>query len=291
MSNEQAVAQRLHLTVIGRLAGGEAGAYGVRTDKGAQAVLKVLATHPAGTLPHIQHGIALATRLRASGYPAPRYWDAGIVDGTVYTLQELVAGRVPDVLSVAHANRLVELWSAHAGAAPKTDAWARHLTTALERGTEALFVDHTVVRASHPHAAELVDEIVHETAGVDSAAFGTSDVVHGDFHHRNLLATGEHVTAVFDWEAARSGDARFDLAKLAFWTEVAAAGGQAEPAAAALVKQRAAESIPPDVRAPLAALIALQQLTFAARTRPQLLDWSLAAVDRSLRPLWQHTDG
>jgi Ser/Thr protein kinase RdoA (MazF antagonist) len=41
-------------------------------------------------------------------------------------------------------------------------------------------------------------------------------IVHGDFHHRNLLTENRRVTAVVDWDDAIEGDPVFDLVTLAF---------------------------------------------------------------------------
>jgi hypothetical protein len=110
----------------------------------------------------------------------------------VYTLQELVAGEVPDTLSLGHARRLVELWALHSAVSAEDDGWATDAVEALSRGTEAMYVDHGVIRRADPR--------------------------------------GER---------------------------------------------------------PLAGLIALQQLTFASPRRPDLLEWSVDAVEAVLAPCWR----
>jgi thiamine kinase-like enzyme len=47
------------------------------------------------------------------------------------------------------------------------------------------------------------------------------DIVHGDFHHRNLLVADGRVSAVVDWDDADVGDPAFDLVTLAFCSVVA----------------------------------------------------------------------
>ena len=44
------------------------------------------------------------------------------------------------------------------------------------------------------------------------------DVVHYDFSPYNMLADGDRITGVVDWDGATSGDAAFDLVTLAFYT-------------------------------------------------------------------------
>ena len=60
-----------------------------------------------------------------------------------------------------------------------------------------------------------------------------------------------------------------------------------DPQARDLVVEAAEATIPPDVHAAFAGVYALQQLTFAVRTRPELLDWSLTAVEKALAPRWR----
>ncbi|HMJ77041.1 MAG TPA: aminoglycoside phosphotransferase family protein [Iamia sp.] len=43
-------------------------------------------------------------------------------------------------------------------------------------------------------------------------------LVHGDLVNRNVLVSGDQVTAVFDWGCARYGDPLFDVAWLDVWT-------------------------------------------------------------------------
>jgi aminoglycoside phosphotransferase (APT) family kinase protein len=149
-----------------------------------------------------------------------------------------------------------------------------------------LYVNHSVVRAAGSRAAGLLDEIVEVGTRVDVADFHNDDVVHGDFHHRNILVGGDRVTAVVDWEGARAGDARLDIAKLAFWSETVGRF-PAEPDAAIYLKGFAELHIPPAVDAALAGLLALQQVNFAARSRPELREWSLEVVERILAPHWR----
>ena len=163
----------------------------------------------------VQRSIALVETLRSRGYPAPRYFDAGELDGVVYSVQERVAGAIPDVLREPHARRLVELTSMHADVADADTVWASAVVEGLRTGTEKVWVDHVVLRGADERVVTILDEVVEVGARTDVDMFRTTDVVHGDFHHRNFLAVGDEVTAVFDWETAAVGDARADLAKLA----------------------------------------------------------------------------
>ena len=45
-----------------------------------------------------------------------------------------------------------------------------------------------------------------------------TDVVHYDFSPYNIIASGDRITGVVDWDGATSGDAAFDLVTLATYT-------------------------------------------------------------------------
>ena len=60
--------------------------------------------------------------------------------------------------------------------------------------------------------------VLRDTADVE---LSHTTVVHGDFHHRNCLVTGDTVTGIFDWDIAGAGDWRFDLVCLAFACAIA----------------------------------------------------------------------
>jgi aminoglycoside phosphotransferase (APT) family kinase protein len=233
----------------------------------------------------VERAIGLVEVLRGRGYPVPRYLDVGEIEGSVYSVQERVAGAVPDVLGVAHARRLLDLVELHADAADPDAAWSRTMVDAMRIGTEALWTDHAVLRTAEPRVVALLEEVIELGLRTEPEIFRQTDVVHGDFHHRNLLAVGDDVAAVFDWESATVGDARSDLAKLAFWCE--AAVDQVDPAARAVVVEKAEELIPPDVFAAFSAVTAVQLLTFAVRARPELFEWMLDAVVRAAAPRWR----
>ena len=67
-------------------------------------------------------------------------------------------------------------------------------------------------------------------------------IVHGDFHHANVLVDRDEVTGVLDWEIAGPGDWRFDLVVLAFGCHIAP--GSCEPAASSWSPRRFASTAP-----------------------------------------------
>jgi aminoglycoside phosphotransferase (APT) family kinase protein len=276
------VARHLHLALGARLAGGEFGAFRVADAGGRSGVLKLLPPSPGLSLARVRRAVDLADRLRPARYPIPEYWDVGEVDGVVYSVQARCAGEVPDRLTLPQAQRMLDLWRLHADAASAPGQWASYAVLALRHGAPGGLIDHAAVRAAGPRPAALIDEAAAVGERIDASRFRALDIVHGDFHHRNLLVDADGgVTAIFDWEGAHPGDSRLDLATLNFWT---VATGQP---CAAWVTEQARALIEPVVRGVLAALIAGGLLTFAVDARPGYMEWALEAAEQVLAPQWR----
>ena len=78
--------------------------------------------------PEWSTGVAMASRLRALGYPASNYVDTGTTDHLVWSLQHVLPGRVPDLFTAAHATQLIALARRHdidSGMRQPWDALAR----------------------------------------------------------------------------------------------------------------------------------------------------------------------
>jgi aminoglycoside phosphotransferase (APT) family kinase protein len=277
------LAKQLALTLEHRLAGGAFGAHRARTAGGDAVVFKVLPDHPGFSPGRVARAVELAATMRANGCPVPRFLGTGNVDGRVYTIQEFVAGEAPAVLRLPHAEQLVRVWQRFAGAAEAAGtaastegrARAEDIVTGLRTGTERVFIDHAVLRqAPDPRVRAVLDLAVEIGHSVEPATFRFGDVVHGDFDHSNVLVDGDRVVAVFDWEGAHTGDSRIDIMSLA----TVPGADQVEPAAARFLAATVAEAVPDGVRRAVLALGALQRLTFAVRTRPDLLEWALSTT-------------
>jgi len=282
-----AVAEALGWRVVRPYAGGEFGATLVEDARGGRAVLKAVPDGPAWT-PAWAASVGLAERLRATGYPAPRYLGTGTAAGHRYTIQEEMAGEVPDLLTGAHARQLLALAERHAGMgagprAPHVPAWRDAVRDALG-GT--LRPERTaLVRASGPEAARLLDEVEALSGRLGGLALRSEDVVHGDFHHRNLLADGDRVTAVIDWEQAMPGDWRYDVLWLAFWCRADRRG--VEPLAAELAGGHADALVRPDERAVYAGLLTLRLLDLFAHLWPDRLTRAIGWCESILAPSWR----
>lgn len=270
------IAKQLGFDLQRQLGGGAFGAFLARTGAGAEVVLKVLPDHPGFSHERVSKAVQCAEKVRASGYPVPQYLQVGSAQDRVFTVQEYVGGEVPDVLRLPHAAQLVDLWRQHEKVAGEwADAGrarAEDIVTGLRVGTENVFVDHAVLRtAADPRVRRVLDVAIGIGHDVQPETFRWADVVHGDFDQSNVLVRGDRVVAVFDWEGAHAGDSRADLVGLS----AVPAPEDVEPAAAQFLRRVIGASVPAPVRRAVLALGALQRLTFAVRSRPDLLEWAL----------------
>jgi Ser/Thr protein kinase RdoA (MazF antagonist) len=277
------VAAQLGLTIEGRLAGGEHGALAAVDADGRPIVLKLF---PVGRAARLAAALEVAAAVRARGVPVPDPYRSGVTADAAFTLQRRCRGEVPVVFGDEHAVQMLEFWEHHQGAMSDDGEWPLAVVAALRRGDPDLDADHGPIRAAGGPAAALLDELVTLGADADPSVLSSTDAMHGDWHHHNVLVDGARVTTVFDWEAARAGDARGDLLYLAFWASVYAGTEVAEDATARL--RAAVEArVEPAARRVLAGLIALQQLWFVAAHRPHRLAGMVERVERHLAPQWR----
>jgi aminoglycoside phosphotransferase (APT) family kinase protein len=183
---------------------------------------------------------------------------------------------VPEPFTAAHARRLLELVAAHAGAAGPSsdpDPVSRRLAVELDGA-----VDRLSARDDTTGLARMLGRALDDADA--KALTRTEDVVHGDYHHRNVFTVGDEVTAVFDWELAYAGDWRIDLLNLACWAQWLP--DQFEPDATATLVDAAEAACPPAVLARFAAIHCLRQLDFDLRVHPDRLPFLLDAIQRTV---------
>lgn len=194
----------------------------------------------ADPVPIMTHGIfeleqefALLRDLHASGFPAPLPLELASklpgVDGTFYTMARL-PGRVPSSLLGAQQQRfsealllrlaelLAELHRVPLARfanyfAQYEDASAIHETIEQRyrrnlRGWRAYLRE--VEHLPSPYIVWLLDWLERHVPQ-DSR---TPVLTHGDFNVHNVLADGDRITAVLDWECADFGAPELDLAYL-----------------------------------------------------------------------------
>jgi aminoglycoside phosphotransferase (APT) family kinase protein len=269
------VADHLGLSVVRPLAGGEFGATLVADDKGRELVLKVLASEAfAG---QFQRGAEIANHLRGRGYPAPGYAGTGSALGATWSLQEHRPGEIPDVMTERHMRRLLELCEMHVRAAPSPGSWRKECIARIEEPISSVLANNATRRLGEELAAT-----IQRSSGVETLEDG---FVHGDFHHRNFLAVGERITAVFDWEFASAGDWRYDLVTLAFWSTLIP--WSIPPDVARIAVERMHQHCPPDILAFLVALRAIVQLDFDVRVHPERLPQIIPGLESTVAPWWR----
>ena len=211
------------LTLVGRLTGGETGAFEVRGHDGERLVLK-WSTDPEVFVERAE-AVALTERLRTgAGWPVPRQ---SILElpGLQVTLQELLPGEMVTVLTPPLADQLLALHDRRKGLAWREDRrhFGEELVTTLTVGGRG-YCRHDTLRAFDDRTRRLDDRIVEIGESAEPDGFPTDDIVHWDLHNENVLALDGRVTAIVDSEYALAGDAGFDLVTLALCTLGSAPG-------------------------------------------------------------------
>ena len=128
---------------------------------------------------------------------------------------------------------------------------------------------------------EVLAPVLDDTADV---VLAQTAIVHGDFHHRNLLVDGDEVTGVFDWEIAGPGDWRFDLVCLAFACQMYPK--TVEPAAFSAVMDGVREHCDAPVAAFLTACQTLRALSMIRAQRPEWIERASRRMQSALACWW-----
>ena len=206
------LAEAIGVEVVRKLAHGEgAGAYEVRLANGVPAVLKV----DADDALDFAHSIRFTEALRVRGYPAPASLASGEVDGTGYELTEKMPGDPVEQITAEHVPQLVALVQMQRDVGlPGRAPWLADVVASLTDG----FVGYCELDRLRAHNPALLDRLQEIAAGSRRLDVASRDVVHYDLSPYNVLAEGDRITGVVDWQGATSGDAAFDLVTLAYYT-------------------------------------------------------------------------
>lgn len=230
---------------------------------------------PAG----LRAAVATTGRLRAVGYPAPRYRLVGFAPapGVSYSVQESLPG-VPlgarlDGTVLDRLLGLNELQRGRAGAGSR-DWPGQIIETVLRCGEGFCLLEP--LRAYSPVTARLLAALQRLVADHAGERAPTDDVVHFDFQGANILVERGRVSGVVDWEGTRAGDCAFDLATLFFLSDDAGGDGAAPGPRERLWRRLVARTTPGLRRIYLAHLI-LRQADWAIRFHDR------EAVERALR--------
>lgn len=271
------VADALDVQVVRQFSGGAFGAFHVRTAAGNSAVLKLLPNWPEYELHRVVAAADIVHGLEADGYPAPRFLDVGSVAGTVYSMQEYVAAKVPQQLPDSASTTLLALYRRHEAALPDGSGagWGTELIGRIHR------IDELRQRTDDKRIRRIIDRVLEAAETGDPNVFRTNDVVHGDFHPGNVLARSGRVVAIIDWESAQPGDCRADLIRM-----YAAMATWSHPGST-LFRTELDRTTPPQVRRPIAAELIALHLRYALFAEPGALDWALREAELLLdRDRW-----
>ncbi|HXW34148.1 MAG TPA: phosphotransferase, partial [Acidimicrobiales bacterium] len=100
-----------------------------------------------------------------------------------------------------------------AGEADPKRAWREYVSQCLTEGANGYCL-HETLRSYSAESRAVLGWI--ESIGAAVGDLPSEDLVHLDFHHRNVLRVGNRLSAVVDWESCRPGDRAFDLVTFAF---------------------------------------------------------------------------
>ena len=259
----------LHLG--GRCAGGEVGAYHAEDEHGRRLIVK-WTDDPAdaGRLELVVHRV---NGLRARGYPVPEYLGAWAVDGAAVVVQEAIPGRWCDDVTHALVDQVLVIGPLQSGAADGSGGWADYMRRTLTEGAQGYCL-HEPLRVHSPETRRLLDWV--ESVGRDVGRLPEGDLVHVDFHHRNMLREDGLLTAVVDWEGCRPGDRAFDLVTFCFgMTDAVQEAGVEERVWAAACDLAGIERL-----APYVAHMALRRVDWSIRHHPDEVDRVLGLAFR-----------
>lgn len=247
----------VELEAVGFFEGGEVGAADVRGGDGVRYVLKWWEDDGAAG----RRAAVLVERLRRRGYPIPRFVLADQFGDVTVMLQEFVGGETSDSVTDAVVERLLALNALQSGAADTNGAsWTSYVADSLVNGCNGYCL-HQPLRDYDGRTRSLLRSVA--ATGRALSELPSGDVVHLDFHHRNVLVSDNDVRAVIDWEGCRTGDAAFDLVTLTFGLSVARVSAQAR----ARVWGEVCRRTDMNTRQAYAAHMALRQVDWSIRHR------------------------
>jgi aminoglycoside phosphotransferase (APT) family kinase protein len=243
------------LRVEGPCPGGQTGAAYVSWPDGRRSVLTF---RPGITLAVMRDGpLAVIDALRQVGYPAPAPELAAPADDAIALVWELLPGSPITHLSTAlldHALALNDLQANRLADFPGIPAVRLYLTS-----DGPGFCLHQPLR-EHSSRSRALERWITATGASYPDHLSGDDAVHCDYQQTNLLADGERITGVVDWDGAGRGDRRLDLVTLRFGIHAITADAEA-----AQRLDRIIDLIPSHVLAPAWAHMSLRMTDWAIR--------------------------
>jgi hypothetical protein len=191
---------------------GFGGAWLLSDSDGRRAILKLNTdmAHRVGRLPQ------LIDRIRAAGYPTPRWLAAGeTLDGTAYHVVDFVSGepmsRSP--LTLRAVENLIEVIERQTGLDPDpTVDWTGYVwQCAFGNGEND---PRPMTRQLGQSGIELIERFDDLLAPYTGLELPRTDLVHGDFNTSNVMRQHDEITGIVDAESIGSGTRALDYATL-----------------------------------------------------------------------------
>lgn len=270
------VAQSIGWEFVETCAGGEHGAHLVRRGS-EKAILKIATS--AQSFASIRGGAELSDRARANGQLVPRYLDIAEWRDTGYTLQEFVDGEVPPRMTLPLAQRMIELLDTHEGQASD---WPVDGVAGF--GEWWTFSD--TIENAPAHIRDLANEAADARDRLRGTAVPTTDVVHADYHNKNLLLRDGEIVAIIDWDGAAPGCRWYDAFLLMWWSQ--ASTNVIDADVAPWLRPFVESKLNADQLGWYATEIACGQLEFFQRVHPlDPTEWVYESVQNYMAPYWR----
>lgn len=258
-------------SLVGRCPGGEVGAHYADAADGRRFVFKW--SDDPSAVSYFERVVGRVETLRRRGYLTPRYLTPFRVDGGVVVLQEAAEGRWRDEVPHHLVETAFRLNDLQAGQADTAGNWTDYIRMTLTDGADGYCL-HAPLRTHSDAARRLVEWV--ESVGRSHGPLPEGDLVHLDFHHRNMLRERSHLVAVIDWEGCRPGDRTFDLVTFCFGMTHA----QPESGVENRVWERASELASADALAAYVAHMSLRRVDWSIRHHPDEVDHVLQLACR-----------
>ncbi|HYD08943.1 MAG TPA: aminoglycoside phosphotransferase family protein [Acidimicrobiales bacterium] len=211
---------RARLVIGERTAGGESGGAWHGTLDGEPVIVK---RGEAEARPRVAAVAALLDRLRARGVPTPSYTLLDDDDGELVFVQTVLPGRTDDVPTPALVEDVLRV-SELLGDVPDVPMirdvdWPVLLHRTLTIGEDG-WCQHEPMRHHSDRTRRLLDRVLAHGDALDLTAVPTTDVVHLDLHHHNVLVgDDDRLTGIIDWDGVLPGDRWFDVVYFAMSAE------------------------------------------------------------------------
>lgn len=203
-------------TLVEKYSDGEQGAFAITDHLNRRWVLKWAAE--AHNLQWMQGAKTVTDLLRSLSYPAPYYLLIGKIPEGIYSIQSVLPGSPLRRLPPTLLPRLFELNELQVGRAiPGRKDWHQEVINTVLFGGDGYCL-HTSLQQYSRDTADLLQELQALVIAYQAEPHRTSDIVHGDFQHSNILMHDEQISGIVDWDGSFTGDCTFDIATLLFYS-------------------------------------------------------------------------